>query len=60
MIAQFSRSDEMRDCEERAEHDADPRDDDIGDAEKWVLATYDSSCGYDDGFCTAVFSDVKV
>lgn len=40
MVAQLPRSDQVRDGEQGAEHDADAGDDDVGDSEEGVLAAY--------------------
>ena len=60
MVTQFPGSDEMGDCEERAEHNADSCHNDVGDTEEGVLAAYHGACGDNDGFCAAVFSYVKI
>ena len=50
----------MRGCEEDAKDDADPSDDDVGDAEEGVLAADYGGSGDDDGFCAAVLGYVEV
>lgn len=60
MVAQLPGTDQMRDCEEGAEHDADAADDDVGDAEEGVLAAHYGAGGDDDGFRAAIFGDVEV
>ena len=60
MVAEFSGFDEVRDGEERAEHDADATDDHVGDAEEGVLTAHYGSSGDDDGLCAAVFGYVEI
>jgi hypothetical protein len=60
MVAQFPWLDQMRGCKEDAEDDADPSDDDVGDAEEGVLAADHGSGGDDDGFCATVLSYIEV
>ena len=59
MIAQLTGLDQMSDCEERAKDDADSCYDDVGDAQEGILATDNGSGGDDDGFSSAVLSDVE-
>jgi hypothetical protein len=47
--------DEMGYCEDGSEEDAETADDDVGNAEEWVLAAHDGAGGYDYGLCAAVF-----
>ena len=60
MVAEFSGLDQMRDCEEGAEHDADAADDYIGDAEEGVLAAHDGAGRDDDRFGATVVGYVEV
>jgi hypothetical protein len=60
MVSEFSRLDEMGDGEQGTKHYADTADDDVGDAQEGVLAAHDGSRRDYDGFCTAVFSYVKI
>ena len=46
--------------EERAEDDADATDDNVGDAQKGILAAHDGAGRDDDGFGTAVGGDGEV
>ena len=50
----------MRRCEEDTKDDADPSDDDVGDAEEGVLTADDGGGGDDDGLCAAVLGNVEV
>ena len=60
VVTQLARLDQMRDCEERAENDADSSYDHVCDAEEGVLATHYGTCRDDDGFRAAVFGYVEV
>lgn len=55
VVAQLPWLDEMRYCEQGAEHDADAADNNVGDAEEGVLAAHDGACADYYGFCAAVF-----
>ena len=60
VVAELSGFDEVRDGEERAEHDADATDDHVGDAEEGVLTAHYGSSGDDNGLCAAVFGYVEI
>ena len=60
MITQFPRFDQICDCEECAENDANACYDDVGDAEEGVLAADNGASRDDDGFCAAVFGYVEI
>jgi hypothetical protein len=60
MVAQFPWLDQMRGCKEDAEDDADPSDDDVGDAEEGVLAAHYGARADYDRFCAAVFCYVEI
>ena len=60
MVAQFSGLDQMCDCKECAENNADACYDDVGDSEEGVLAANYGTRGDDDGFRATVFSDVEI
>jgi hypothetical protein len=60
VVAQLPWFDQMRDREERTEHDAEAANNHVRDAEEGVLATHHGACAYYDGLCAAVFGYVEV
>ena len=60
MVAQFPGLDQVCDCEDRSEDDADTCYDDVGDSEEGVFAADHRARGDDDGFCATVIGDVEI